>query len=218
MINSKGSAVVVGDERPQRNDEQMRVSHETIYQALYLPARGDLERRPARVLRSGRSRRRPQRRLDRRSARFVEPMTMISERPAEVAERLVAGHWEGDLVMGRKNRSAIATLVERKSLFLKLVHLPDGHSAEQVSTAVIAAMSDLPTHLRRSLTWDQGSEMGCHGDLRRSTGMGSTSATPRARGSADATRTRMDSCASISRRAPTLAFTALRTWPQSPQS
>lgn len=96
---------------------------------------------------------------------------MISERPAEVAERLVAGHWEGDLVMGRKNRSAIVTLVERKSLFLKLVHLPDGHSAEQVSTAVIAAMSDLPTHLRRSLTWDQGSEMGCHGDLTRSTGM-----------------------------------------------
>lgn len=150
---------------------EMRVAHETIYQALYCPTRGDLHRRPARVLRTGRSRRRPHRRLDRRAKRFVEPMTMITERPSEVAERLVAGHWEGDLLMGRKNRSAIATLVERKTLYVKLVHLPEGHNAEQVSTAVIDTMSSLPSTVLRSLTWDQGSEMGCHGELTRATGM-----------------------------------------------
>jgi len=157
---------VVFETRPE-----MRVCHETIYQALYTPHLGELHRSAARVLRSGRSRRRPQRRLDRRTSRFVEPMTMISERPAEVADRTVAGHWEGDLIMGRKNRSAIGTLVERTTRFVMLVYLPDGHNAERVSGALIDAVGSLPIHLRRSLTWDQGSEMGCHGDITLSTGM-----------------------------------------------
>jgi len=98
-------------------------------------------------------------------------MVMISARPAEVAERSVGGHWEGDLIMGTKNRSAIATLVERTSRFLVLVHLPDGHNAQQVSTALIDALGPIPEALRRSLTWDQGSEMGCHGDFTLATGV-----------------------------------------------
>ena len=108
----------------------MCVSHETIYQALYASGTVQLHRNVARVLRSGRARRKPQRRGDRRTSRFVEPMVMISERPEEVAARTVAGHWEGDLLMGTKNRSAIATLVERTTRFVMLVHLPDGHNAE----------------------------------------------------------------------------------------
>jgi len=102
---------------------------------------------------------------NRRTSRFVEPMLMISERPTQVATRAVPGHWEGDLVMGTRNRSAIATLVERTTRYLILVHLRDGHSAEQLSTALIHALGPLPLALRRSLTWDQGSEMGCHGDF-----------------------------------------------------
>lgn len=133
------------------DDAEMRVSHETLYQALSLPSRGDLEPRPARVLRSGRSRRSLQR-LDRRFTRFVEPMTMIVERSVEVAERLVADCLGSGPLMARKNRSATATLGERKSVFLELVHLLDGHNAEQMSTALIVAASDLPAHLRRSPT------------------------------------------------------------------
>ena len=95
---------------------------------------------------------------------------MISERPAEVAGRTVPGHWEGDLLMGTKNRSAIGTLVERTSRYVMLVYLPEGHNAEQVSTALINAVGPIPAPLRRSLTWDQGSEMGCHGDLSLATG------------------------------------------------
>lgn len=150
---------------------EMRACTETIYQAVYVPRLGNLERSGVRVLRSGRARRRPQRRLDQRMTRFVEPMTMISDRPEEVAERLVAGHWEGDLITGRKNRSAIGTLVERTTRYLMLLHLPDGHTAEQVSTALVDAFQSLPASLRRSITWDQGSEMACHGDITTATGM-----------------------------------------------
>ena len=95
---------------------------------------------------------------------------MISERPAEAAGRHVAGHWEGDLLMGGTNRSAIATLVERTTRFVMLVHLPGGHSAREVSAALIDAVACVPPHLRRSLTWDQGSEMGCHLDFTVATG------------------------------------------------
>jgi transposase, IS30 family len=161
-----GTLSAVFEDRPE-----MRVCQETIYQALYVPRLGALQRSAARVLRSGRSRRRPQRRLDRRMTRFVEPMTMISERPAEVESRTVAGHWEGDLLMGRKNRSAIGTLVERTTNYVKLLHLPDGHTAEEVSAALIDAVGSLPAHLQGSLTWDQGSEMACHGDFTLATGM-----------------------------------------------
>jgi IS30 family transposase len=148
----------------------MRVSPETIYKAIYVPRLGELHRSGARVLRTGRNRRRPQRRLDRRSTRFVEPMTMISERPAEVAKRTIPGHWEGDLIMGHKNRSAIGTLVERTTRYVKLLHLPDGHTAEQLTASLVDAVETLPAHLRRSLTWDQGSEMGGHGDFTLATG------------------------------------------------
>ena len=148
----------------------MRVCHETIYQALYTPRLDALQRPAARVLRSGRSRRRPQRRLDRRTTRFVEPMMMISQRPQEVKGRKVAGHWEGDLITGRKNQSAIGTLVERTTRFVMLLHLPDGHNARQVGAALIDTINSLPPHLRRSITWDQGSEMGNHGDVTLLTG------------------------------------------------
>ena len=144
------------------DDESMRVSHETIYQALYFQARGGLKREVQNALRTGRTRRKPQRQPDQRQHRFVDEMIMISERPAEVDDRAVPGHWEGDLIMGEGNRSAIATLVERTTRYTMLVHLPDSHDAEQVRDGLIATMKTLPDHLRGSLTWDQGCEMARH--------------------------------------------------------
>ena len=146
---------------------EMRVVHETIYQAIYVPGRGQLRRQPAAtgLLRSGRSRRKPHRRADQRRSRFIGPMVMISERPAEVADRVVPGHWEGDLIMGTSNRSAIGTLVERTTRYLVLLHLPNGHGAEHVRDALVDAVSVLPAHVRRSLTWDQGVEMGRHDEF-----------------------------------------------------
>ena len=141
---------------------EMHVTHETIYQALYVQGRGELRRELARCLRTGRAARRPQRRPDQRRPRFQAPMLMISERPAEVEDRAVPGHWEGDLIVGLNSRSAIATLVERSTRYALLAHLPNGHSAEQVHAALVATIGTLPSHLRRSLTWDQGSEMGAH--------------------------------------------------------
>jgi IS30 family transposase len=144
------------------DDESMRVSHETIYQALYFQARGGLKREVQTALRTGRTRRKPQRRPDQRQHRFVEEMIMISERPAEIEDRAVPGHWEGDLIMGEGNRSAIGTLVERATRYTLLVHLPGGHDAEQVRDGLIQTMKTLPEHLRGSLTWDQGCEMARH--------------------------------------------------------
>lgn len=144
------------------DDEGMRVSHETIYQALYFQARGGLKREVAQALRTGRTRRKPRRRPDQRQHRFVDPMIMISDRPAEVADRAIPGHWEGDLIMGEANKSAIATLVERATRYTLLVHLPDGHHAEAVRDGLIATIATLPAHLRGSLTWDQGCEMARH--------------------------------------------------------
>jgi IS30 family transposase len=144
------------------DDESMRVSHETIYQALYFQARGGLKREVQAALRTGRTRRRPQHRPDQRQQRFVDEMIMISERPAEAEDRAVPGHWEGDLIMGEGNRSAIGTLVERATRYTMLVHLPNGHDAEQVRDGLIQTISTLPEHLRGSLTWDQGCEMARH--------------------------------------------------------
>ena len=144
------------------DDESMRVSHETIYQALYFQARGGLKREVVTALRTGRTRRQPQRQPGQRQHRFVDEMIMISDRPAEADDRAVPGHWEGDLIMGENNRSAIATLVERTTRYTLLVHLPGSHDAEQVRDGLIATMKTLPDHLRGSLTWDQGSEMARH--------------------------------------------------------
>jgi IS30 family transposase len=143
-------------------DESMRVSHETIYQALYFQTRGGLKRELQQALRTGRTRRKPQRQPGQRTRRFVDEMVMISDRPADIEDRAVPGHWEGDLITGEANRSAIATLVERSTRYTMLVHLPNGHDCESVRDGLITTISTLPAHLRGSLTWDQGAEMAQH--------------------------------------------------------
>jgi transposase, IS30 family len=140
---------------------EMWVSHETIYQSLYVQGRGALRRELAVCLRTGRALRKPHRRADERRGRLKD-MVMISERPAEVEDRAVPGHWEGDLIMGVGNRSAIGTLVERATRFCLLLHLPHGNNAEDVRDAMIETIQSLPQQLRRSLTWDQGKEMAHH--------------------------------------------------------
>ena len=156
-------------ERP--DDPAMNVSHETIYQSLYLQGRGELRRELARCLRTGRAVRKPRRQPDQRQPRFVDPMLMISERPAEVTDRAVPGHWEGDLILGAGGQSAVGTLVERTTRFVLLVHLPTDHSGEAVRDGLIATMRTLPEQLRRSLTWDQGCEMARHRDFSLATDM-----------------------------------------------
>ena len=143
------------------NDGTMRVSHEAIYQALYIQGRGALRRELTRCLRTGRAVRKPRRRVDGRRER-IKDMVMISERPPEVEDRAVPGNWEGDLIIGADSKSAIGTLVERNSRFTVLLHLPNGHGAKQVQNAIIAAMAQFPLQLRGSLTWDQGIEMANH--------------------------------------------------------
>jgi IS30 family transposase len=140
---------------------EMWVSHETIYQSLYVQSRGALRRELTACLRTGRAMRRPRRRADERRGR-LKNMVLISQRPAEVADRAVPGHWEGDLIIGKNGASAIGTLVERQTRFCLLLHLPAGNRPDQVQAAMIAQMSRLPEHLRRSLTWDQGKEMAHH--------------------------------------------------------
>jgi IS30 family transposase len=167
------------------DDESMRVSHEAIYQSLYIQGRGALRRELTACLRTGRALRVPRART-RRGKRFVTEQVMISERPAEAADRAVPGHWEGDLILGLGS-SAIGTLVERSSRFTMLLHLPPldgrngprikngpaltGHGAEPVRDAIAAAITTLPEQLRRSLTWDQGAEMAQHTQLRIDTGL-----------------------------------------------
>jgi IS30 family transposase len=149
---------------------EMWVSHETIYQELYVQGRGALRRELIRCLRTGRALRRPHRITDHRGERRISHMVMISQRPPEAADRAVPGHWEGDLIIGKDGKSAIGTLVERATRFCLLLHLPatpDGvtHSAVQVRDAMITTMQALPTALRRSLTWDQGIEMARHAEI-----------------------------------------------------
>jgi transposase, IS30 family len=141
-------------------DPMMQVSHETIYQALYVQGRGELRRELHRCLRSGRARRRP--RGDRELRGKIPNMVMISERPAEVADRAVPGHWEGDLILGRKNESAVGTLVERSTRYVLLLHLPEGRTAMHVEAAMKQAILSLPKELFRTITWDQGPEMARH--------------------------------------------------------
>jgi transposase, IS30 family len=145
------------------DDAEMQVSHETIYQSIYVQGRGALRRELAVCLRTGRALRRPRRKSEERRGR-IPNMINISERPAEVEDRAVPGHWEGDLIIGKHGRSAIGTLVERKTRYLILMHLK-GQSAEEVEKAMVAATKRLPETLWKSLTWDQGSEMGNHAKI-----------------------------------------------------
>jgi IS30 family transposase len=167
------------------DDESMRISHEAIYQSLYVQGRGALRRELTACLRTGRALRLPRARA-RRGKSFVTDQVLISERPAEAEDRAVPGHWEGDLILGLES-SAIGTLVERSSRFTMLLHLPPmtghdgprvkngpalaGHGAEAVRDAIASTITTLPEQLRRSLTWDQGTEMAQHAQLRIQTGL-----------------------------------------------
>jgi transposase, IS30 family len=142
------------------DDAEMRVTHETIYRSLYVQGRGELRRDLTACLRSGRAVRRPQRQTNRGSR--IIGMVTISERPAEVEDRAVPGHWEGDLILGKNNQSAIGTLVERTTRYTLLLHLPGQHGAADVHDAMLIAIRKLPKHLWRSLTWDRGVEMAAH--------------------------------------------------------
>jgi transposase, IS30 family len=142
------------------DDRGMQVSHETIYQSLFVQARGALRKDLARCLRSGRTRRRPQGRRDARGK--IADMVMISQRPAEVADRAVPGHWEGDLILGAHNRSAIVTLVERQTRYVLLAHIGADKTSPAVCAAIAEKIATLPQQLARSLTWDQGTEMAGH--------------------------------------------------------
>ncbi len=165
----------------------MRISHEAIYQALYVQGRGALKRDLVACLRTGRALRLPRARTRQRAAGHVTSDVLISERPAEVEDRAVPGHWEGDLIIGL-NRSAIGTLVERSGRFTILLHLPRleghgvqprvkngpalaGYGAEAMREAIAAGITHLPEHLRRSLTWDRGKELSAHAKLTVETGV-----------------------------------------------
>lgn len=137
---------------------EMQVSTETIYQSLYVQSRGALKQDLTRCLRTGRAVRRPSRKVGQRKNR-IPNMINVSERPAEADDRAVPGHWEGDLIIGRGNQSAIGTLVERTTNYTMLQHLPDGYTPELVRDALAAKVHTLPEVLRASLTWDQGAEM-----------------------------------------------------------
>ncbi|MBB5866692.1 IS30 family transposase [Allocatelliglobosispora scoriae] len=150
---------------------QMRASTETIYQAVYVHARNDLQRELTRGLRRGRTARKPHRAPDARRPRFVDPMTPMTMRPPDVESRTVPGHWEGDLIIGATGNSAIATLVERSSRFVVLGHLGRDRSADTLRDSLIAAFAGLPAALRGSLTWDQGTEMAEHRAFATATGM-----------------------------------------------
>lgn len=168
-------------------DESMRISHEAIYQSLYVQGRGALRRELAACLRTGRALRVPRARTRGRGKKFITDEVMISQRPAEAADRAVPGHWEGDLILGTGS-SAIGTLVERTSRFTMLLHLPAmaghgtrprinngpataGHGAEAVRDAIAAKITTLPEQLRKSLTWDQGAEMAQHPRIRIEDGL-----------------------------------------------
>lgn len=152
-------------------DPEMRVSHETIYQSLYVQGRGGLKRELATHLRTGRSLRKPHRTTEERRGR-IPSMVNISQRPKSVEDRAVPGDWEGDLIIGTiESASAIGTLVERATGFTMLLHLPGQHGAEEVADAMIAKMGDLPDQLKQSLTWDQGKELSDHARISDVTGL-----------------------------------------------
>jgi transposase, IS30 family len=144
------------------------VSHETIYKSLYVQGRGELRRELSRCLRTGRAARKPRGRFERNGK--IPGMVMISERPAEADDRAVPGHWEGDLIAGKDNKSHIATLVERSTRYVLLAQIDDAR-AETVAAALTRQIATLPGHLWRSLTWDQGREMSGHAAFTIATGI-----------------------------------------------
>ena len=183
------------------DNDQMQVSHETIYRALYVQARGSLRRELTRHLRTRRQKRLARAHSNRgQGPGCIAGMVMISERPPEVADRAVPGHWEGDLLMGTRD-TAIATLVERQTRYCQLVALPEGTNAEPVCEALKASIITLPVQLRRSLTWDQGKEMAAHRSFTIQTGVEVYFCDPAARGSEGPTRTPTGSFDSTSRKA-----------------
>ncbi|MDI5980400.1 IS30 family transposase, partial [Amycolatopsis magusensis] len=181
-LQAKWSPAQISATLPERfpDDPGMRVSPETIYQSLFVQARGALRKELASCLRTGRALRVPRNRARARAqaSKLGSPIP-ISQRPAEAADRAVPGHWEGDLILGSANTSAIGTLVERTTRFVILLHLPDGHTAEHVRDAMIPAITALPQHLRRSMTWDRGNEMARHPDITLATHMPIYFADPR---------------------------------------
>jgi transposase, IS30 family len=213
------------------DDESMRVSHEAIYRSLYVQGRGALRRQLTACLRTGRALRVPRARVRDRGKSFVTDGIMISQRPAEAADRAVPGHWEGDLILGLGS-SAIGTLVERSSRFTMLLHLRPmdgrdgprvkngpaltGHGAEAVRDAIADAITTLPEQLRRSLTWDQGPRWPNTPSFGSTPACRCTSAIRKARGSAAPTRTPTGCCASTSPKEPTSPGTAQMTSPPSP--
>lgn len=151
------------------DDPNMSISHETIYKSLYVQGRGELRKELARCLRTGRKQRKVRGRQEKRGT-FLD-MVMISERPPEVEDRAVPGHWEGDLILGANNRSAIGTLVERTTRFVLLLHLPEDRRPETLREAMTKAIKTLPDALRRSITWDQGKEIAEHARFTVDTGV-----------------------------------------------
>lgn len=151
------------------DDPMMRVSPETIYQSLYVQGRGALRKELTACLRTGRAIRQNRSRTKRPEP--ITNMVMISERPAEIEDRAVPGHWEGDLIIGKNNKSAVGTLVERSTRYVMLLHLPGDHTAETVRTAMTTKIKTLPDHLVRSITWDQGNEMAHHAAFSLDTGV-----------------------------------------------
>jgi IS30 family transposase len=157
--------------RDYPNDPEMRVSHETIYRTLFVQARGALRKELTTCLRTGRTQRRPQMRSLESGAGRLQNMILISDRPPEIEDRAVPGHWEGDLIIGKGGRSAIGVLVERRSRYVVLLHLPHGRTAEDVRVALTRQIRKLPAELRRTLTWDQGKEMAEHAQFSMDTNM-----------------------------------------------
>jgi len=145
------------------DDDGMRVSHETIYQSLFVQTRGELRRELTTHLRTQRTARKPQGRADKRG-RLIG-MTPISARPAEARDRAVPGHWEGDLLLGGTGKGAVITLVERSTRFVLLAPLPDTHKAIDLQAVLTPMIASLPDQIRKTLTWDQGKEMAEHADI-----------------------------------------------------
>ena len=150
---------------------ELQVSHETIYQALFVQGKASLRAEVAAAIRCGRARRRRPRTRGAETRGKIPGMINISERPAEAADRAVPGHWEGDLIIGAGTHSAVATLAERTTRYCMIIALPRGRTADAVAAALAAHVTSLPAALRRSLTWDQGSEMARHADFTVATGV-----------------------------------------------